>query len=277
MKKVELDAKQFKKFQALIYEMSGIHVPDSKKTLLCNRLRRRLTKLDISNVDQYYRILKTEIDKQESQAFLDAITTNETSFFRSPKHFEWLGVDFLEDLIRRGRSGKHARQIKIWSAACSTGEEAYSIGITILENQLRIRGWEVQIIASDLSYQTLVAAKSGLFPPKKLDSLDPKISRRYFREMPDGNYHVKPKLAELISFRRHNLLEPWTGPRFDCIFLRNVMIYFDRKSKTSVVKRLQNALNPGGYLVLGPSEGVYDLLPDMQKISTFVYQKRPIE
>ena len=270
----ELSSAEFCKFQDFIYKMSGIRIPDTKRTLLSNRVRRRLKAGDFSDFQSYFNHLTSMNGRSELTGFLDAITTNETSFFRSEKHFDWFRSDFIGEMSSQAHRAERPRELRIWSAACSTGEEPYSIAICLAENQLRLRGWKLEIVATDLSEDALATAREGIYKDRVVQGLDEKRRRRHFTKLPDkGLWQVKPSLRELVTFRRHNLMTAPPDAAFHCIFIRNVLIYFDRQSKAKVVRNLQAAMDDGGYLVVGPSEGIYDMLGDLTKRSTFLYQK----
>ena len=270
----QLTSTEFHNFQELIYEMSGIRIPDTKRTLLSNRVRRRLKAGGFDDFETYFKHLKSPLGRGEITDFLDAVTTNETFFFRTEKHFDWLRGEFLEEMVRQARHGSRATELRVWSAACSTGEEPYSMAICLMENRLRLRDWNLQVVATDLSESALEAAREGVYKERALQDFDEKRRRRYFTKRKDEPlWEVKPNVRELVSFRRHNLMKPPPGAAFDCIFIRNVLIYFDRESKRQVVKNLIRAMADGGYLVVGPSEGIYDMLRDLRKRSTFLYQK----
>jgi chemotaxis protein methyltransferase CheR len=270
----ELTPTEFRSFQEFIYQMSGIRIPDTKRTLLSNRVRRRLKVSGFDDFQSYFKHLRSTSGQTELTGFLNAVTTNETYFFRTEKHFEWFGSELINEVTSQERRGKRPRELRIWSAACSTGEEPYSIAICLAENQLRLRDWKLEIVATDLSEDALQSARDGIYKERAFQGLNEKRRRRHFTKLKDEPlWQIKPHLRELVSFQRHNLMNPLTGNLFDCIFIRNVLIYFDRQSKQRVVENLIGALAAGGYLVVGPSEGIYDMLRDLKKHSTFLYQK----
>lgn len=283
VKSKELTSTEFDDFQKFIYELSGIFIPDSKRTLLSNRIRSRLKASGFENYQSYYMHLKSANGQRERMCFLDAVTTNETFFFRTQKHFDWFHTEFIREIVQQARRGKRQQTLRIWSAACSTGEEPYSLAICLAENQFQLRDWKLEIVATDLSNVALQSARKGCYNERALQDLDKKRRRRYFTKLkeelpiPDRRreslWQAKPNLRELVSFHRHNLMERLPGPTFDCILIRNVLIYFDRQSKQKVIKNLIGSMADGGYLVVGPSEGIYDMLHDLKKHSTFLYQK----
>ena len=205
---------------------------------------------------------------------MDAITTNETFFFRTEKHFDWLKTDLLTELVAQHRTSKRSPSLRIWSAGCASGAEPYSIAICLAENMYRLRDWSLQILGTDISEEALRVAREGIFKPRAIESVTDKQRRRYFQhQTEDDLWQVRPEIKKLVEFKRHNLIHTLPEPSFDCIFIRNVLIYFDRDSKLTVINNLLNAMAVGGYLVVGPSEGIYDMLNPLQKRSPFLYQK----
>jgi chemotaxis protein methyltransferase CheR len=268
-----LTTKQFELFQKFIYERSGIKVDVSKITLVSNRIRRRLKAGDYADFDAYYRFINSKSGESELIEFLDAITTNETSFFRTPANFEWLKNEYVKELIKDKSLGNRSASLRLWSAACSTGEEPYSIAMCISESSVVMKGWSIQILGTDISESTLKAAREGVYAKRTMQELDEARVRRYFSEESPGNFKLRPAISQMVRFKNHNLMQPMTEPPFDCIWLRNVLIYFDRESKTKVIDHLVRSLAKGGYLVVGPSEGVFDMLGMLEKRSTFLYRK----
>jgi chemotaxis protein methyltransferase CheR len=246
----------------------------SKVTLVSNRVRRRLRAGAFADFDVYYAHLISPQGIDELEQFLDAVTTNETHFFRTPAHFGWFKGDFLSETILEQRKSARPATLRVWSAACSTGEEAYSLAICSAENSLRLKNWKISIVGTDISEAVLKQARQGVYGERSLDEVSPVQLKRYFDALPDGkSWQVKPAVREPVEFRRHNLMDRLRLPLFDCIFIRNVLIYFDRESKQVVIRNLIGALNRGGYLVVGPSEGIYDMLDPLVKRATYLYQK----
>lgn len=270
----QLNQQQFDRFRAFIYKKSGIRIDDKKISLLSNRIRRRLTAEEFVDFDAYYRHLTSRQGASELEHFLDAITTNETSFFRTPNHFDWLKTQFLADVLAVQRRGERERSLRIWSAACASGAEPYTIAICLAENAFRLRDWSLTVIGTDISEEELRKARAGLFNARAVESVSERQLRRFFVAKKDDNsWQVRPETQKLVQFEHHNLMKPMELRPFDCIFIRNVLIYFDRDSKQIVVDNLINALAPSGYLVVGPSEGIYDILGSLKKHSPFLYQK----
>ncbi|MGY8771390.1 MAG: CheR family methyltransferase [Pirellulales bacterium] len=274
MNLIELKQDEFHTFQEFIYRNSGIRIPEKKLSMLSGRIRRRLKACKMDKFQSYYRFLNSPQGRSELKDFLNVITTNETFFFRTEKHFEWFQKDFISEITGQARNGERQQKLRVWSAACSTGEEPYSIGMCLLKNQLHFQEWSLKIIGTDISEDVLTSAHEGIYNQRSLEAVEDKLLRRYFSKMKDESlWQAKSSLKDIVEFHRHNLMEPMKLPPFDCIFIRNVLIYFDAASKQKVVKNLINALTDGGYLVVGPSEGIYDMLGSLKKHSTFLYQK----
>jgi chemotaxis protein methyltransferase CheR len=228
----------------------------------------------LDDYDAYYRFLTSPAGVSERDAFLDAITTNETYFFRTAKHFEWLKSDLLTELVSHHRSGSRPPSLRIWSAGCANGAEPYSIAICLIENNFRLRNWSLSVLGTDISHEALAAAREAKFRPRAIEAVNAMQRRRFLQHLPnEGLWQVRAETKALVEFKRHNLIHPLHERPFDCIFIRNVLIYFDRDSKRAAINNLLNALSVGGYLVVGPSEGIYDMLEPLHKISPFLYQK----
>lgn len=270
----KLTTRQFEKFRDLIYRQSGIRMDLSKITLVSNRLRRRLKANQLVDFDAYYRLVASPAGSSEMESFLDAVTTNETSFFRTPQHFEWFQNEFLRDIVLRVRKGEHREPIRIWSAACSTGEEPYSLAICLHEHRFRWANCTANILGTDISIEALQIAREAIYKARSLEGVNANQLKRHFQTLPDGeSFQLRAPIRELVEFRRHNLLTSLRHPPFDCIFLRNVMIYFDHGSRQRAIDHLLHSLAPRGYLVVGPSEGVFDMLAPLVKVTACVYQK----
>lgn len=274
METVELTAEEFRSFQEHIYHHSGIRIPEMKRSLLSNRIRRRLRATGIATFQEYFDFLTSVRGRAELGDFLNAITTNETFFFRTQTHFDWFRNEFLPEMSSRARSGDHSKQIRVWSAACSSGEEPYSLALCLAEKTWSFKDWNLQILGTDISDDVLDTAREAVFKERALELVTDSQRRRYFQKLKDGSgWKLRDEIRGLVEFRRHNLMKRLVLPPFDCIFIRNVLIYFDRESKQEVVRHLIQSLAGGGYLVVGPSEGVHDLLGELKRHKTFLYQK----
>ena len=270
----KLTPDEFDRFRTFIYEETGIRLADGKITLLSNRIRRRLRELDIESFEEYYNLLTLKKLKGELEHFIDAVTTNETHFFRTGGHFDWFIDSFLPTIRTEASEKKRDKSLRIWSAACSSGEELYTLAICIDESRHQFAGWKISLLGSDISETMISAARKGVFPNRSLDQTTDERRSRYFAQLQDdAGWSIRSRLINMCGFKRHNLLDAVPDDPFDCIFIRNVFIYFDKKSKEVAVQNLIQALAPGGFLVVGPADGIYDLLGDLNKKTIFLYQK----
>lgn len=276
MKIEQLNPREFEQFQKLIYARSGIRIGDGKVSLLSNRVRRRVKACGFDDFKSYYRFLASDQSAEELEYFLDAVTTNETQFFRTEAHFDWLANSLIPDLMAANKNGDRDAAIRFWSAACANGAEAYSIAMCVAENRFRIPDWSIDILGTDVSHQELSKAREGVYSSRAIESLSQPRCRRFLRHRNDGLWQIKSTIRDAVDFAQHNLMQPMRKKPFDCIFLCNVLIYFDRESKRAVLENVIRSLAPGGYLIVGPSEGVYDMLDSLDKCSPLIYQKPEI-
>jgi chemotaxis protein methyltransferase CheR len=268
-----LTPRQFELFQEFIYGHCGIKLEISKVTLVSNRIRRRLKAGHFPSFDEYYKHLTSASGATELVAFLDAITTNETFFFRTRSHFDWFQGEYIPELAKAKAAGSRSPSLRVWSAACSSGEEPYSIAMCLAESSYILKGWDIQILGTDISESALNIARGAVFRKRALQDTDEARKRRYFVEESPEAWRLSPSIAQMVRFKNHNLLNPIHVAPFDCVWIRNVLIYFDRESKTRAIENLVRALVPGGYLIVGPSEGIYDMLGMLEKRAPFLYQK----
>lgn len=274
MPDAELTEADFRKFLDLIYRVAGIRIPETKRLMVTNRLRRRLRATGLASFAAYYARLTAEPRDGEMQRFLDVMTTNETYFFRDPHHFDWFGDVFVPEAIRQARDRRRPRSLRIWSAACATGEELYSLALRLRAHRGQLAGWDLTLLGTDLSAAALDVARSGSYDARALRLIPPADRAANFDHDPaTGRWTLKPEVRALASWRRHNLLDPWTDGAFDCIFLKNVLIYFDPDSKRRVVRNLLDAMARGGYLVVGPTEGVFSMLGSLERQKTWLYRR----
>ena len=270
----KLTPDEFDRFRTFIYGETGIRLADGKITLLSNRIRRRLRELDIESFEEYYNLLTQKKLKGELEHFIDAVTTNETHFFRTGGHFDWFINSFLPIIRTEASEKKRDKSLRVWSAACSSGEQLYTLAICIDESRHQFAGWKISLLGSDISETMISAARKGVFPNRSLEQTADERRSRYFAQLQnDDGWSIRSRLIDMCEFKRHNLLDPIPDDPFDCIFIRNVFIYFDKKSKEVAVQNLIQALAPGGFLVVGPADGIYDLLGDLNKKTIFLYQK----
>ena len=262
---------EFQRFRTLIYDESGISLGEQKQLLLASRLSKRLRDLGAATFSEYYEKVTQDPTREEFTRMLDLISTNKTDFFREPKHFDFLCERIIPEL-------ECTRRIRIWSSACSTGEEPYTIAMTLFENVEQPAQWDFKILASDLSTRVLAKAASGLYDEDRFRDVPPDVMKRHFlrgRGDQTGVFKVKPHLAGAITFRRLNLMDdrfPIKNP-LDLIFCRNVMIYFDRPTQETLVNKFHQYLKPGGYLFIGHSESLQWVTHPFKAIAPTIYQK----
>lgn len=258
---------EFAQFRNLIYHIAGISMSPAKKQLVSSRLAKRLKHCNLASYNDYFRFITSPQGKDELQVAVDSLTTNETHFFREPKHF-----DFLRQRVIPER--KAGRGLRIWSAACSSGEEPYSIAM-LLDELLGSEPWEV--VASDISARILEKARNGLYPAERIPEIPKHYLNRYCLKgvgEHDGTLMIEPSLRERVRFMPHNLTEtPAKLGEFDVIFLRNVMIYFNQETKRQVVSRLLPLLRPGGYFLVGHSESLNGVNDEMRVVMPAIYRK----
>ena len=264
---MQLSNQEFDFLRRMLYDTAGIHLTSEKKALVVGRLTRRIEQLGLASYGEYFRRIAGKLDPDERQWALDALTTNETYFFREPPHFAYLA----EQILPTARAGETFR---VWSAASSSGEEAYSIAMVLAEH-LGQGAWE--IIASDLSTRVLDTARRGLYAMERASKIPPAYLRQYCLKgtgPQDGYFIIEPWLRQRVRFMQINLMQPL--PRlglFDVIFLRNVLIYFDVDTKRRVVESLLPALRPGGHFFSGHSESLTGLVQGLRAIKPAIYLK----
>jgi chemotaxis protein methyltransferase CheR len=265
---------EFRYLAAIVYERSGIVLGAHKKNMVYSRLVRRLRELKLPSFGDYCEVLRGPIGDRELGAMINAITTNLTKLFREPHHFEHLRDVVIPEFERSGQ-----RRLRIWSAGCSSGEEPYSIGITLAAAIRDLSSWDARILATDLDTKMVATGLTGIYPAAAVAELPKAIQTNYFAR-PAGNAEgmrqVSESIRRLITFKPLNLLGPWPmkGP-FDAIFCRNVMIYFDPPTKAALVERYAGLLKPGGWLYIGHSETLLDSQTSFALSGRTIYRKRP--
>lgn len=261
----------FQAIASLVYERSGIVLATHKSDMVYSRLTKRLRALGLTSFRDYKALLAGPAGEQETGFLINAITTNLTKFFREEHHFEHLEQHVLPESWTSTRGEKP--RVRIWSAACSSGEEPYSIAMTALTAQEKAgREWDFRILATDLDTATLQKAKTGLYPAVSLKDV-PQRYQRFLERTSDGIRAVKA-LQALITFKPLNLLGNWPmSGSFDAIFCRNVMIYFDAKTKAMLIERMHAILKDGGWLYVGHSESLLDHQSRFKLKGRTIYQK----
>lgn len=264
---VALTDKEFSQFQRFIYDAAGISMANGKQALVSGRLAKRLAHHQLKSYGDYLRMLENRDHSHELQIAVDLLTTNETYFFREPKHFA-----LLRELAEEARAAR--RGMRIWSAASSTGEEPYSIAM-VLADVLGDGAWEV--LGTDISTRVLERARRGHYPMERASGIPIELLRRYCLKgqgKEAGTLLVEKALRQRVQFMHLNLNQhlPKLGS-FDVIFLRNVMIYFNLETKRQLVLRLMSHLRPGGYLLIGHSETLNDINDTLQAVAPSIYRK----
>lgn len=260
----------------LIYKETRINLGDSKRELVSARLGKRLRANNLGSYTEYCKMLQSRPDSGELYHLIDAISTNHTFFFREINHFNFLNSTILPS-FSNGTLGARSKDLKIWSCACSTGEEPYSLAISLEEYLGQMPGSDWQIQCSDISNRVLDFAQKGIYDSDRLKNVKQEWLKRYFQKgekQMDGYFRVRPEIAKKIKFQRINLFAPsypW-NEKFHVIFCRNVMIYFDRETQQELVRRLSQHLVPGGYLLIGHAESLAGIKHPYQSIKPAIYQ-----
>lgn len=258
----------------LVYERSRINLGPDKQALVSARVAKRLRALKMSSYEEYCRWLKTSADEDELARLVDVISTNHTQFFREEQHFKWLQTE----LLPRWREPKrHGEMLRAWSAACSSGEEPYTLAIVLAEFFDAAPRWTIH--ATDISTRVLASAQKAVYSEEKLSSVRPELLRRYFQRGAgkwEGCYRVKDTLRQAIHFQHLNLFQagyPFNH-RFHVIFCRNVMIYFDRPTQETLIAKLTDQLEPGGCLLVGHSETLGGIQHTLRQAGPAIYLKQ---
>jgi chemotaxis protein methyltransferase CheR len=268
----------FEKFQKLIYAETGIWLGSSKTALLCGRLFRRLRALEISSLQSYYDCVIQPGQHEERARMIDAITTNETRFYREPRQFEFLMQRVFPRWLADAERGLRPKKLRIWSAGCSSGEEPYTVAMLLARDFPEEQGWEVRLLATDISNRVLEKARKGIYPiarsaeiPK--DLLHGSMLRGTAERQ--SEMKVKVEIQRMVDFRRVNLDQEsdLSESPFDAIFCRNVLIYFDAASKQRAVTNLIRHLRVNGFLFVGHAENLHSVFPQLRSLEPTIYTK----
>ena len=266
---VELNDRQFHKISEIVYDYSGIDLKSGKEALVRARLAKRLRSIGMTNVEEYMRLVESAEGANELGVMLDIMTTNKTSFFREVAHFKYMEKEILPKL----KNGK----IRFWSAACSSGEEPYSIAISLLENVQGIKSKDMLILATDISSRMLEKVKDGVYSEENIRDLPKVFLHKYFikvQKNPSVFYKVKDNARSIVRVAWLNLMEKWPMKgTFNVIFCRNVMIYFDRPTQEKLINRFYDYLEPGGHLFVGHSEGLSGVKHKFIYVKPATYRK----
>jgi chemotaxis protein methyltransferase CheR len=268
----------FAKFQELIYQEAGIWLATHKQALLTGRLARRLRVLGLSSMQEYYQLVTQTDQLHERAVMIDCITTNETHFFREVRHFDFLSQHVFPRWHQEAAAGQRTTHVSVWSAGCSSGEEPYSLAMLLLKNFPQDKGWNVEVLATDISTRVLEKAREAVYPIEKMKDIPPEYLRAYMlkgRGEHKGIMKVSPELHRVVRFARVNLhadFYPIQG-FFDLVFCRNVLIYFDQKSKEKVINGIVRHLSPSGLLFVGHSEHLAGISPSLRTVAPTVHAR----
>ncbi len=275
---LEMTSSEFAEFREEIYKLCGIYFTESKKYLLEGRISKRIAANNLNSFAEYMRYIRSSSKKDELDRLFEAITINETYFFRAPQQFEVLENILLPEILAP-RKNTAMPTFRIWSAASSSGEEAYTIAIMVLETfRHKYPKVNFQIVGSDINQSVLDAAKQGIYKEYAIRNIPPNLLSKYFKQ--EGNlYQLSPEVRRLVKFVNINLYDPnqvKMMSQCDVIFCANVLIYFDLPSKQQVVSHLYNSLNKGGYLFIGYSESLHGISKSFKLVhlpKAMAYQK----
>jgi len=274
----ELDSKSFARIQALVYDYLGINLKDTKQLMVRNRLIRKIKALRFKDFNEYLDFIENPQNESHFQEFVNAITTNKTDFFREHKQFEILRDEILPELEEHQRQANGQRYLRVWSAACSTGEEPYTIAMVLKDYFEEKKDWKYKILATDINSQVLEQSQLGVYPVSALEPIPQEQLRKYFLKgvgNQEGFFQVKPELKEVVVFKQLNLFTPEYPFRkgVDIIFCRNTAIYFDKIKKIELFHQFYQWLKPGGYMFIGHSESLNNIHQEFKFYKNNIYKK----
>ncbi len=271
----EVTDQELARYAELIYERTGIRISPQKKTLLSNRVRRRLRETGTGGFTEYYQHLRRlQPNAPEWDAFLQEITTHETFLFRDAAQWDWFRKEYLPGCAAEARAGLRPRMLRIWSAACSTGDEAFTAACCIADCLPNHAQWQIRILGTDIGTGAIEQANTAQFGERAMRLVPESYRRRYFRKTATSDvWQACPVLTRMVAFRQHNLLDRTRDGPFDLVFLKNVLIYFSPESKRRVVQNVLSAVCPGGMLVAGPAEGIGELIKDFVRLRPWLCQR----
>lgn len=268
-----LGEREFERIRERLYEVAGISLSDAKRTLVIARLSKIVRGMRLQSFDAYLDYLETRGTADEAQEFVNALTTNLTRFWREEHHFAHL-VDYVGDLIGT-RTSQSSKRLRIWSAGCSTGQEPYTIALSLIDAWPELKRWDFKILATDIDTSVIAKAATAIYPDSELNGLSPERARLFDR-LGDGRVRIPEAIASLVSFKPLNLMAqqwPMKGP-FDAIFCRNVAIYFDKPTQSELFARLGQLLAPSGFLYIGHSENLGTGSTGFRLVGKTIYQSR---
>ncbi|MEO8114095.1 MAG: protein-glutamate O-methyltransferase [Phenylobacterium sp.] len=261
-----LTEKDFDRIAALLREDSGIHLPKAKMTFVYSRLAKRVRALGLESFAQYCELIDGAAGAPERALMLTALTTNVTRFFREPHHFEHFAADVMPALAAEARAGG---RVRLWSAGCSTGQEPYTLALTVLATLPEAADLDVRILATDIDSKVVATAREAIYDQESIDPI-PAAMRRQLKKLPDGRWEMSPEARRLVVCRELNLMGDWPMQgKFTAIFCRNVAIYFDDPTQERLFGRFVDGLVPRGYLYVGHSERVSNPKLDTCGLTTY--------
>jgi chemotaxis protein methyltransferase CheR len=270
LNQIPLSDREMKLFQNFIYQHAGIKMGPQKKSLIQNRLRKRLIELELSSYKDYYNFLTDPANRNETQLCLNALTTNETYFFRHKQHWDFLITVIVPEWKRRNTC---VTPFRFWSAAGSTGEEPYSAAIA-LHSLLSKENYNFTVEATDINAEVINKAKLGIYNDYSIQKLTKLcLSQYFFHNTANNTYQLSDEIKRHVTYTQHNLLSKKIGPKFDIVFLRNVMIYFDDSSKQTVIENITEKIKPDGYLILGGAEGLSACREQYEYVKPTIFRK----
>lgn len=274
--KATLSTEDFKRLSSFIFKEYGIKMPDVKRTMLQSRLHKRLRELNMTNYKEYVDfVFSKEGQDNEVIHMIDVVSTNKTDFFREPVHFDYLHSNVLPELLR---NDKPNRFIKLWSAGCSSGEEPYTLAMSLSDYMLEHPGFDYSILATDISSRILKTAVEAIYKENRVEMLPLQIKKRYLLKSKDRNnptVRIIPELRRRVNFQRLNFMDSYYNvpDNMDIIFCRNVLIYFDRETQEKVINKLCTKLKPDGYFFLGHSESITNFDVPLRQLKPTIFKK----
>ena len=268
-----MSGEQFDFFRKLALQSAGISIPDFKRSMVHRRILKRLMALNINSFDDYIILLNDERGATEIEFFVNALTTNKTSFFRESHHFDHLAKvaipEFQASALTTGK-----RQLRIWSAGCSSGPEPYSIAITLADHLPQLSSWDAKILATDIDTEIVQRASIGIYSPAEIEDVDSLTRRRHFSDLENGHWGVADELRKLVVFNQLNLHGEWPmQKKFDAIFCRNVIIYFDKPAQRLLFDKFANVMKQDAFLYIGHSESLFRVTDRFEPIGQNIYRK----
>lgn len=273
---VSMEDDDFRFIAKIVHDRAGIALTTKKRAMVYARLSRRVRELGMTSFRDYRLRLEDGNNEEEMGSLVNALTTNYTKFFREEHHFTHMTEELIPSLLRQSQ-GNGKRRMRIWSAGCSSGEEAYSIAMTLRHSFPGLEGWDAKVLATDIDTSVLAHAETGLYSAKQVADIPADIRGKFVRAVDHTNqrFRVAGHVRSLVAFKPLNLIEPWPMKgKFDVIFCRNVIIYFDKRTQDQLIKRFTEALSENGILYLGHSESPIPFEHRLKLIGRSIYRKQ---